>query len=67
MTREIAGLEQEEYMYEKYRDNKYLLINLDTEVKNNDSITKIWLCKVMPLSAAPFKLSNTGKTCKIKT
>ena len=28
--------------------NKYFLINLDTEVRNNDSITKIWLCKVMP-------------------
>ena len=47
LTREIAGLEQEEYMYENCRDNKYFLINLDTEVRNNDSITKIWLCKVM--------------------
>ena len=27
--------------------NKYFLINLDTEVRNNGSITKIWLCKVM--------------------
>ena len=27
--------------------NKYFLINLDTEVRNNDSITKIWLYKVM--------------------
>ena len=34
-------------MYENCRDNKYFLINLDTEVRNNDSITKIWLCKVM--------------------
>ena len=34
-------------MFEKCRDNKYFLINLDTEVRNNDSITKIWLCKVM--------------------
>ena len=47
LTREIAGLEQEEYMYENCRDNKYFLINLDTEVRKNDSITKIWLCKVM--------------------
>ena len=47
LTREIAGLEQEEYMYENCRDNKYFLINLDNEVRNNDSITKIWLCKVM--------------------
>ena len=40
-------------MYENCRDNKYFLINLDTEARNrllklgNDSITKIWLCKVM--------------------
>ena len=34
-------------MYENCRGNKYFLINLDTEVRNNDSITKIWLCKVM--------------------
>ena len=34
-------------MYENCRDNKYFLIYLDTEVRNNDSITKIWLCKVM--------------------
>ena len=47
LIREVAGLEQEEYMYENCRDNKYFLINLDTEVRNNDSITKIWLCKVM--------------------
>ena len=47
LTREVAGLEQEEYMSEKCQDNKYFLINLDTEVRNNDSITKIWLCKVM--------------------
>ena len=47
MTREIAGLEQEEYMYENCRDNKYFLINLDTEVRNNDLTTKIWLCRVM--------------------
>ena len=47
LTREIAVLEQEEYMYENCRDNKYLQINLDTEVRNNDSITKIWLCKIM--------------------
>ena len=47
LTREIAGLEQEEYMYENCRDNKYFLINLGTEARNNDSITKIWLCKVM--------------------
>ena len=26
---------------------RYFLINLDTEVRNNDSITKIWLYKVM--------------------
>ena len=38
---------QEEYMYENCRDNKYFLICLDTEVGNNDSITKIWLFKVM--------------------
>ena len=47
LTREVAGLEQEEYMFEKCRDNKYFLINLATEVRNNDSVTKIWLCKVM--------------------
>ena len=34
-------------MYENCRNNKYFLIYLDTEVRNNDSITKIWLCKVM--------------------
>ena len=39
-----SGIQQEEYMYENCRDNKYFLINLDTEVRNNDSITKIWLC-----------------------
>ena len=38
-------------MYENCRDNKYFLINLDTEVRNNDSITKIWLCKVMSAPA----------------
>ena len=42
LTREIAGLEQEEYMYENCRDNKYFLINLDNEVRNNGSITKIF-------------------------
>ena len=47
LTKEIAELEQEEYMYENFRDNKYFLINLDTDVRNNDSINKIWLCKVM--------------------
>ena len=35
------GLEQEEDMYENCRDNQCFLINLDTEVRNNDSITKI--------------------------
>ena len=34
-------------MYENCRDNQYFPINLDPEVRNNDSITKIWLCKVM--------------------
>ena len=34
-------------MYENCRDNKHFLIYLDTEVRNNNSITKIWLCKVM--------------------
>ena len=34
-------------MYENCRDNKYFLINLDTKVRNNDSITKIWLYKAM--------------------
>ena len=47
LIREVAGLEQEEYMYENCRDNKYFLIYLDTYVRNNVSITKIWLCKVM--------------------
>ena len=47
LIREVAGLLQEENMYENCWDNKYFLINLDTEVRNNDSITKIWLCKVM--------------------
>ena len=34
-------------MYENCRNNKYFLIYLVTEVRNNDSITKIWLCEVM--------------------
>ena len=47
MTRKVAGLQQEGYMYENCRDNKYFLIDLDIEVRNNGSVTKIWLCKVM--------------------
>ena len=29
LTKEVGGLQQEEYMFEKCRDNKYFLINLD--------------------------------------
>ena len=47
LIREAAGLQQEGYMYENCWDNKYFLINLDTKVRNNGSVTKIWLCKVM--------------------
>ena len=28
LTREVGGFQQEEYMYETSRDNKYFLINL---------------------------------------
>ena len=46
MIKEVAGLQQEESMRENCQDNKYLM-NLDTEVMKNGSVTKIWLCKVM--------------------
>ena len=47
LTKEVVGLQQEEYMRENCRDNKYSLMNLDIEVRKNGSVTKIWLCKVM--------------------
>ena len=34
-------------MRENYRGNKYFLMNLDTEVRKNGSVTKTWLCKVI--------------------
>ena len=46
LTREVVELQQEEYMHENCWDNKYFLINLDTEVWKNGSVAKIWL-KVM--------------------
>ena len=47
LTREVAGLQQEENMYENCPENKYFLIDLDNEVRNNGSVTKIWPCEVM--------------------
>ena len=47
LIEEVAGLQQEEYTSENCRGNKYFLMNLDTEVRKNRSVTKIWLCKVM--------------------
>ena len=34
-------------MHENRWGYKYLLMNLDTEVRKNGLVTKIWLCKVM--------------------
>ena len=42
LTREVAGLQQEEYMYENCRDNKCFLINLDIHPKLG---TTVWLPK----------------------
>ena len=47
LIEEVAGLQQEEYMRENCRRNKYFPMNLDTKVRKNGSVTKIWLCKVM--------------------
>ena len=47
LIKEVAGLQQEECMRENCRGNKYFLMNLDTEVRKNGLVTKIWFCKVM--------------------
>ena len=47
LIKEVPGLQQEEYMRENCRGNKYFLMNLDTEVRKNGLVTKIWLCKVV--------------------
>ena len=48
LIKEVGGLlQQEEYLRENCRGNKYFLMNLDTEVRKNGLVTKIWLCKVV--------------------
>ena len=58
LIKKVEGLQQEEYMRENCRGNKYFLMNLDTEVRKNGSVTKIWLCKVTSEKKGDKSLSH---------
>ena len=42
------GLQQEKYMYESCQDNKYFLMNLDTEARTTARLPKFGFLKSCP-------------------